>query len=44
MRKHMFLEIIKRIYKFAKPQNANVKDGSQLFTSLFSLESKVFKD
>ena len=39
----MFLEIMKSIYKFAKPQNANVKENSQLSTSLFLLEIKVFK-
>ena len=40
----MFLEIIKYIYKFAKPWYANVKDSSQLLTFLFSLKIKVFKD
>ena len=38
IRKHMFLNNINCIYKFAKPQNANVKDSSQLFTYLFSLK------
>lgn len=34
---------MKSTYKLAKPQNVNVKDSSQLFTSLFLLEIKVFK-
>ena len=29
----MFLEIIKGIYKFAKPQNASIKGSLQLLTS-----------
>lgn len=44
MRKHIFLESIKIIYKFAALQSINVKDNSQLFTSLFLLKIKVFKD
>ena len=35
MKKQIFLKTIKGIYTFAKPQNAKVKDSSQLFTSLF---------
>ena len=47
----MFLQIIESIYtqthtqsiyKFTKPQNANIKEGSQLFINLFSLKIKVF--
>ena len=36
---YMFIEIIKGIYKYAKPKNAN--NSSRLFASLFSQEIKV---
>ena len=39
MIKYIFLEIIKCIHKFVKPQNDNV-DTSQLLTSLFSPKIK----
>ena len=39
MRKHMFLKIIKYIYKLDNWKDAGTTDSSQLF----SLEVKVFK-
>ena len=34
MRKNIFLEIKKYIYKFASPQNASVRDSPQFTSSL----------